>query len=270
MRQGGWTCSRGGTTMAVQTDTPNARAGLQRSVGFWGLMFVSLGSIIGSGWLLSALSATQAAGPAAILSWVLAAAMLIVLALVFAELGGTYPVAGGSGRFPFYSHGPFVGFVAAWSSWLQAVAVAPIEILGAITYVNSVAWVNQHFDMLSSDTGLLNAKGLVVATILMIAFTAMNLAGAKFMSESNGLVVIWKTAVPLLAIIVIMWLSFHPGNFTAGGNFMPFGAHGIFAALPLGVVFALQGFEQAVRLAGEAKNPQKDMSRAIITAMMTG
>ncbi len=109
-----------------------------------------------------------------------------VLALVFAELGGTYPVAGGSGRFPFYSHGPFAGFVAAWSSWLPAVAVAPIEILGAITYVNSVAWVNRHFDMLNSDTGLLNAKGLVVATILMIAFTAMNLAGAKFMSESNG------------------------------------------------------------------------------------
>ena len=103
--------------MGVQTNTPNAGTGLQRSVGFWGLMFVSLGSILGSGWLLSALSATTAAGPAAILSWVLPAAMLIVLALVFAELGGTYPVAGGSGRFPFYSHGPFVGFVVAWSSW---------------------------------------------------------------------------------------------------------------------------------------------------------
>src|SRR5271167_812337 len=137
--------------MAAQTDTPNANAGLQRSVGFWGLMFVSLGSILGSGWLLSALSATKAAGPAAILSWVLAAAMLIVLALVFAELGGTYPVAGGSGRFPFYSHGPFAGFVAAWSSWLQAVAVAPIEILGAITYVNSVKWVGKHFPMITAS-----------------------------------------------------------------------------------------------------------------------
>ena len=251
-------------------DTETAGAGLQRSVGFWGLMFASLGSIIGSGWLLSAVSATQAAGPAAILSWVLAAAMLIVLALVFAELGGAYPVAGGSGRFPFYSHGAFSGFIAAWASWLQAVAIAPIEILGAITYVNSVGWVNQHFNMLNSDTGLLNATGLVVATILMIAFTGMNLAGAKFMSESNGLVVIWKTAVPLLAIIVIAWLSFHPSNFSAGGSFMPFGVHGIFAALPLGVVFALQGFEQAVQLAGEAKNPQKDMSRAIVTAMVIG
>lgn len=244
--------------------------GLQRSVGFWGLMFVSLGSIIGSGWLLSALTATQVAGPAAILSWVLAAAMLIVLALVFAELGGAYPVAGGSGRFPYYSHGAFSGFIAAWASWLQAVAIAPIEILGAITYVNSVSWVNHHFNMLAPDTGLLNVKGLVVATVMMIVFTAMNLAGAKFMSESNGLVVVWKTLVPLLAIGVITYLSFHPSNFIAGGSFMPFGFHGVFAALPLGVVFALQGFEQAVQLAGEAKNPQKDMSRAIITAMIVG
>ncbi|MCW2513690.1 MAG: family permease [Mycobacterium sp.] len=256
--------------MAIaSTGAPEAGPGLQRTVGFWGLMFVSLGSIIGSGWLLSALSATQTAGPAAVISWVIAAAMLIVLALVFAELGGAYPVAGGSGRFPFYSHGAFSGFIAAWASWLQAVAIAPIEILAAIAYVNSVGWVNTHFNMLN-DAGLLNAKGLVVATILLIAFTAMNLAGAKFMSESNGLVVIWKTAVPLLAIFVIGYLSFHPGNFTAGGSFMPFGMHGVFAALPLGVVFALQGFEQAVQLAGEAKNPQKDMSRAIITAMVIG
>ena len=45
---------------------------------------------------------------------------------------------------------------------------------------------------------------------------------------------------------------------------MPFGMHGVFAALPAGVVFALQGFEQAVQLAGEARNPKRDLSRAII------
>ena len=54
------------------------------------------------------------------------------------------------------------------------------------------------------------------------------------------------------------------------GGFMPFGWHGVFEALPLGVVFALQGFEQAVCLAGEARNPRKDLSRAILTAMGIG
>jgi amino acid transporter len=200
---------------------------------------------------------------------VLAAAMLATLALVYAELGATYPVAGGSGRFPYYSHGPIVGFIGGWAAWVQAVFIAPIEVLAAITYVNSVHWVNQHFAMLGSDA-LLNTRGLVVAVILMVLFTAMNLAGAQFMSESNVILVIWKTAVPFLAIGVIASLSFHPGNFTAGGGFMPHGWHGVFAALPVGVVFALQGFEQAVCLAGEARNPRKDLSRAILTAMGIG
>jgi len=246
---------------------------LRRSVGFYGLMFVSLGSIIGSGWLLGALNAAETAGPASIISWVIAAAMLTTLALVYAELGAAYPVAGGTGRFPYFSHGPLAGFTAGWASWLQAVAIAPIEILAAITYVNSVTAVNQNFPMLHATgvkAGLLNGRGLVVATLLMVLFTAVNLAGAKFMSESNVIVVLWKTAVPLLAIIVVASLSFKPGNFTAGGGFMPFGMHGVFAALPAGVVFALQGFEQAVQLAGEARNPKKDLSRAIIVAMTIG
>jgi amino acid transporter len=242
---------------------------LTRSVGFYGLMFVSLGSIIGSGWLLGALTAAETAGPASIISWVLAAAMLATLALVYAELGATYPVAGGSGRFPYYSHGPVVGFIGGWAAWVQAVFIAPIEVLAAITYVNSVSWVNENFAMLGTD-GLLNTRGLVVAILLMILFTAINLMGAEFMSESNIFLVIWKTAVPFLAIGVIASLSFHPGNFTAGGGFMPHGWHGVFAALPLGVVFALQGFEQAVCLAGEARNPRKDLSRAILTAMGIG
>src|SRR4029078_8790057 len=99
-------------TNALPAGHGNPHGHLRRSVGFWGLMFVSLGSIIGSGWLLSALSASEVAGPAAILSWILAAVMLTVLALVYAELGATYPVAGGTGRFPYFSHGPLAGFVA--------------------------------------------------------------------------------------------------------------------------------------------------------------
>src|SRR3954470_4086946 len=179
---------------------------LKRSVGFYGLMFVSLGSIIGSGWLLGALKAAEAAGPASILSWLIAAAMLSLLALTYAELGATYPVAGGSGRFPYYSHGPIAGFTAGWAAWLQAVFIAPIEVLAAITYVNSVGWVNTHFNMITKlgpSAGLLNSTGLVVALILMVLFTAMNLGGAKFLSDSNAIVVIWKTLVPVLAVFVV-------------------------------------------------------------------
>ena len=255
-------------------EPPSARAGrLQRSVGFYGLMMVSLGSIIGSGWLLGALNAAERAGPASVLSWILAAGMLSLLALVYAELGATYPVAGGAARFPYYSHGRVAGFTAGWASWLQAVFIAPLEILAAITYVNSVGWVNQHFSMIykvGEKAGLLNGTGLAVALVLMVVFTAMNLAGAKFLSDSNVIVVVWKTAVPVLAIGMVAALQFKPSNFQAGGGFMPFGFHGVFAALTGGVGVGVQGFEQAVHLAGEARDPKRDLSRAILVAMAIG
>src|SRR2546422_9978008 len=148
----------------LETIKDERPAGLRRSVGFYGLMFVSLGSIIGSGWLLGALNAAQVAGPASILSWVLAACMLSLLALTYAELGATYPVGGGAARFPYYSHGPIAGFMAGWASWLQAVFGAPIEGLAAITYVNSVGWVNEHFNMIhkgGDNAGQLNRVGLI-------------------------------------------------------------------------------------------------------------
>src|SRR5713101_8529643 len=108
-------------TGRMQTEKGEQPGGLKRSVGFYGLMMVSLGSIIGSGWLLGALNAAQHAGPASVLSWILAACMLSLLALTYAELGAAYPVAGGSGRFAYYSHGPIAGFTAGWASCLQAV-----------------------------------------------------------------------------------------------------------------------------------------------------
>jgi len=253
--------------------TAQASVGLRRTVGLYGLMFVSLGSIIGSGWLLGALTAARVAGPASIISWILAACMLSLLAFSYAELGATYPVAGGSARYPYYSHGPIVGFAAGWASWLQAVFIAPIEVLAVITYVNSVGWVNQHFNMVTGGMGgpgLLTGRGLIVAVVLMLLFTTMNLAGAKFLSDSNVIIVIWKTVVPVLAIIVVARLQFNGANFHAGGGFMPFGFHGVFAALTGGVVFALQGFEQAAQLAGEARHPERDVSRAILVAMAIG
>ena len=65
----------------------------------------SLGSIIGAGWLFGALYASSLAGPAAVISWLLGGGVVMLLALTHAELGGMYPVAGGSARFPRYAFG---------------------------------------------------------------------------------------------------------------------------------------------------------------------
>ncbi len=256
------------TTLAPQAEQTGTGQ-LHRSIGFYGLMFVSLGSIIGSGWLLGALGAAQAAGPASLLSWVLAGAMLAVLALVHAELGAAYPVAGGTARFPYFAFGTLAGFTAGWAAYLQAVTIAPIEVEASIQYLSNTDWAKAHLVMLKPNSTL-NGTGLLVATALMMLFTVINLAGAKLLSESNSVMVVWKTAIPLLTVVILLAVSFHGSNFNAGGGFFTKGAHGIFAALPAGVVFALQGFEQAIQMGGEARNPQRDISRAVITAMLIG
>src|SRR5262245_42188419 len=86
---------------------------LQRRMGLMALMFTSVGSIIGSGWLLGALTASKVAGPAALISWLIGAAVVLLIALVHAELGGMFPVCGGSGRYPHYAFGSLAGFASA-------------------------------------------------------------------------------------------------------------------------------------------------------------
>ena len=70
------------------------RTGLRREIGFIGLLWASGGSIIGSGWLFGAQGALASAGPAAVISWCIGAVAILMLALVHAELGAMYPVAG--------------------------------------------------------------------------------------------------------------------------------------------------------------------------------
>jgi amino acid transporter len=257
--------------MATPTSTTpvGGPARMKRHVGFLGLTFISLGSIIGSGWLLGADKAATAAGPASLVSWVLAAVILAVLALIHAELGTAYPVAGGTARFPAFAFGKMTGFVAGWAGWLQAVALAPIEVEASLQYIDNISWIKTHIGLVNSDETL-TGHGLIVGSVLMLLFTFINIVGVKLLSDSNTITVIWKTLIPVLTIIILISLRFHASNFTAGGGFAPNGARGIFEALPVGVVFAMQGFEQAIQLGGEARNPQKDMSRAVLTAMAIG
>ncbi|MGI8571019.1 MAG: APC family permease [Solirubrobacteraceae bacterium] len=240
---------------------------LQRTVGLRGLTMISLGSIIGSGWLLGALNAAKSAGPASLLSWILAGSILGTLALVHAELGAAYPVSGGTARFPFMAFGAIGGFTGGWMAWLQAVTIAPIEVEAALTYLESTSL---HPGFIATNGTLTFPLGYLIAAVAMALFTYINVMGVRWLAESNNITMIWKLLVPVITIVVLLIVSFHGGNFSAGGGFAPFGAKGIFAALPVGVVFAIQGFEQAIQVGGEARDPQHDIHRAVIISMIIG
>jgi amino acid transporter len=241
---------------------------LRRDVGLVGLLFASVGSIIGSGWLFGALNASLVAGPASLVSWVLGGAAVLLLALIHAELGGMYPVAGGSARFPHYAFGSLVGFASGWFAFIGAVTTAPIEVEAALQYAHRYV---PNLTQSVSGQIVVTPIGYVVAALLMLLFSFINVMGVKWLSETNKIAVWWKIAIPAITVVVLLVASFHPGNFTAGGGFNPFGWKGIFSAIPVGgVIFAYLGFEQAIQLGAETQNPRRNIPLAVIGSMVIG
>jgi amino acid transporter len=252
------------TASSVPIDT-----GLKRQVGLIGLTWASAGSIIGSGWLYGAYYATQAAGTSAILSWSIGAIMLMVLALVHAELGGMFPIAGGTGRYPHLTYGSVVGASFGWFAWLQAAAVAPVEVLAVLSYGTV------HISWLTTTDAAGNPvptwpRGYLLAAVLLLLFVFINFFGVRWLANTNSTATWWKIGVPVLAIIVL-FTKFHSAPFDSHGGFFPYGLKGMFAATASGaVIFALLGFEQAIQFGGESANPKRDIPRAVVGAMIIG
>jgi amino acid transporter len=240
--------------------------GFQRSMGLIGATWASETSIIGSGWLFGAYYATTAAGPAALIGWLIGGVAIIILALCHAELGGMFPVSGGTARFPHFAFGSTAGTAFGFFSWLQAVTVAPVECFAVFEYLS-------YFDhgLYNATKGVVTGAGFLLTIVLMAIFTAVNFLAMRVFTRVNEVITWWKVAIPVLAIIVLLF-KFHGANFTSHGFFMAHtGIKAVFSAIPsAGIVFAYLGFEQADQLAAEVKNPQRNLPRAIIISIMIG
>jgi amino acid transporter len=244
------------------------RAGrkLRRDIGFLGLLFASFGSIIGAGWLFGALYASSLAGPAAVISWLLGGGAVMLLALTHAELGGMYPVAGGSARFPRYAFGSLAGFTSGWIAFLGAVTVGPIMVEATLLYTSNYI---SSLTTVSGGRPVLTAQGYVVAAALLLLFCTINVMGVRWLAETNMVAVCWKLLIPAVTVVALIATAAHRENFSADGGFMPFGWTGVFLALSSGgVIFACLGFEQAVQLGGETRNPRRNIPLAIILGML--
>jgi amino acid transporter len=258
----------------VAATTQASGRALHRKVGVMGLTFFALGSVIGSGWLFGARNAAAVAGPASIISWPLAGIMLLVIVLAYAELAPAYPVAGGMYRLAHYSYGGLGGFVMGWVSWLFSISLIPIEVEAAIFYLSGLKGLSW---MVDANGNLAMPKGFLIAAGLALVFALINLYGVQLFAHSNSAVVWWKVAVPVVTIIALVG-SMKAGNWHAAGGFLPSfpkgttggGVQGIFLALPLAVVFAEIGFDSAIQMAGEARNPRRDLIRAVLWSTVIG
>ena len=241
--------------MSVQTK-------LKRSLNFWDLIMVSMGGVIGSGWLFGAWKGASLAGPAAIFSWLIGGIAVILIGLTFAELSGIFPEAGALVRYPQYSHGTFVSYLLGWAMILGFASTPPIEAESAVQFANFyIPGLYAH--------GSLTGVGVLVAALLMLVFFFLNFFGVIVFAKTNTVWTAIKIIVPVVTVILLLLTAFHPGNFTSAGGFDPHGSSAIFAAVPLGgILYAYLGFEQAMDMAGESKNPQRDVPRAVVWSVL--
>jgi amino acid transporter len=241
---------------------------MRRDIGTIGLLFTGIGSVIGSGWLFGALNAAEIAGPASILSWVLGGVMIVFIGLCYAEIGVMFPHSGGVVRFPHYSFGSFASFTTGWITWLAAASVAPIEVEAALQYAtNYLPWLTH---LTAADgTPVLTLPGYGVATGLMLVFCVINMFGVRWFARVNTAIVWWKLAIIVVVVVVFLVVAFDGTHLTAAGGFAPYGSHGVFSAIATGgIAFSYFGFRQGVELAGETRNPQRNIPLTLIGSVL--
>ena len=235
---------------------------LKRDISKFNLLFLSISSIIGSGWLFGSYYTAQVAGPCAIFSWFLGGVFIVFIALSLAELSTMLPLSGGSVVYATLSHGKFSGTLFAWITWLWCMAVAPIEVQAIMQY--SAHFISHVF---YPETNKFTLKGFSIATFLMILLTFTNIMGVKLMAETNKLISLWKIAVPVIISLILIFYHPHYENLTSH-QFAPFGLDGLFSSISTGgVALSFFGFQTGIFLAGEAKNPQKSIPFALFGSL---
>lgn len=181
---------------APQAEFEGADRHLRKSMGFNHLLFLSLGAIIGSGWLFGSLKAAYVAGPAAVISWAVGGVFVIFISLTYAEQAGMLPRTGAIVRYPQLTHGAWTGWLIGWTYWLSAITVPAIEAEAVVTYVGSQAPGTNMETTSHGVTVLTWPTGILFFLGLMALFFLLNLFGIRLMSETNRWVTWWKIIIP--------------------------------------------------------------------------
>lgn len=239
-------------------------------ISLFSAIMLALNSLIGSGWLFGSGSAAKIAGPAAIISWILGAIIIIAISLTYVELGSMFPESGGMSRYAQYSHGPLLGFIAAWANWISLVTLVPMEAVAAVQYMSSWPWSWANWTHHFIHDGNITFEGLGVVFIFMVVFTLINYWSVKIMTHFTNLISIFKILLPTLTIIVLIASGFHAENF--GHNiheFMPYGSRSIFEATSIsGIIMSYDAFQTVINMGGEIKNPRKNIVRGVLISMI--
>jgi APA family basic amino acid/polyamine antiporter len=256
---------------------------LKRALGATNLTALGIGAIIGTGiFVLTGTVAAQNAGPAVVLSFVLAGVASIFAALCYSEFASLVPMAGSAYTYGYATLGELFAWIIGWDLILEYA-------LGAVTV--SIGWSGYVVSFLH-DIGIVippqlsAARGTLVtladgtqvaaifnlpAIIIIAIVTVLLVIGIRESATVNNVIVFVKVAVVLLFIVGAAhavnsanWHPFIPPSTGARGQF---GWSGVMQGAGI-VFFAYIGFDAVSTAAQEAKNPQRDMPISIIGSLL--
>lgn len=241
--------------------------GLKRKMSLFSLVMLTLSAIIGSGWLFGAGMAAQIAGPAAVLSWILGAVVIGLIALNYIELGTMFPTSGGMSQYAAFSHGPLLGFVAGWSNWLSLLTIIPIEAVAAVQYMASWPWSWANWTRGFLKNGNITNEGLVIVFLFILAFTLLNFWSVKLLTRFTSFISVFKLLIPTITIVVLIWTGFDADNFSQTAGFMPAGSASIFSATTAaGIIFSYNAFQTTINMGNEIDHPERNILWGIVIA----
>jgi APA family basic amino acid/polyamine antiporter len=258
------------------------RTSLPRVLGPTQLVMLGVGAIIGTGiFVLTGQAAAANAGPAIVLSMILAGLTSVLAALCYSEFAASVPVAGSAYTYAYATLGEFVAWIIGWDLILEyALGAATVAVGWSGTLITLFGQLGFSFPAALSaapGTAVAVAGGDPVtaifnlpAVLVTIAVTLLLIVGVSESATVNSVVVVIKVAVVLIVIgagsfFVVQdnWYPFIPEN---TGRFGEYGWSGILRGAGV-IFFAYIGFDAVSTSAQEARNPQRDMPRGILGSL---
>ncbi|MGW4214827.1 amino acid permease [Lentzea sp. NPDC004789] len=238
---------------------------MKRTMGVGHLTMISIGATLGTGIFVVLGQAVPKAGPAIVVSFVLAGITALFSALSYAELAGLIPASGSSYSYAYATLGEIVAWVCGWCLVLEyGVSVAAVAV-GWGQYINELLHLVTGLripDVLSqppSEGGIINIPAVLVVVLSMLVL----LGGSKGSARTNTILV-WVKVGSLLMFCAVAFTAFKAGNLQP---LFPLGLAGMSAGAAT-LFFSYIGFDAASTAGEEAKNPQRDLPRAIILSLV--
>ncbi|HST71277.1 MULTISPECIES: amino acid permease [Kocuria] len=248
----------------MMRESGTEHTGLLRSFGLLQLTMISVGATLGTGIFVVLGDAVPIAGPAVWISFVVAGVAAMLSALSYAEMAGAVPVSGSSYSYTYATMGEGLAWICGWCLLLEyAVSVAAIAV-GAGEYLTEIAdtfgvALPAAFIQPPGDGGLFN----VPAVAVVLLATVLLIRGSRESALVNTVLVALKVAV-LLLFVAVAFTAFDSRNFAP---LLPMGSAGVTAAASR-LFFSYIGFDAASTAGDEARNPQRDLPRAIVLSMV--